>query len=58
MARTISLKTVKASTYNPNEKPKTGDKTLELEKAIPFYDIEKGDKTEEGEESEILVVHN
>ena len=58
MENTISLKTVKASTAKPNIKPPPGDKTLELDPAIPFYEIEYGDKTEEWEEEEILVFHN
>ena len=39
-------------------KPTTGDKSLGLEPAIIFYGIEDGGKTEEGEESEILVIHD
>ena len=39
-------------------KPPPGDKTLGFETEIRFYDIEDGKYTEEGEESEILVVHN
>ena len=43
--RTISLKTFKASTANPNKKPLPGDKTLGVEVAISLYEIEDGDKT-------------
>ena len=59
MAKTISRKiSVKASEAKPLGKPPPGDKTLELDPAIRFYELEDGDKTEEGEEAEILVVHN
>ena len=47
MERTISLKTVKASTANPNGKPPPRDKTLEIDPEILFYKTEDGDKTEE-----------
>ena len=39
-------------------KPPPGDKTLGFETEIRFYDIEDGKYTEEGEESEILVIHD
>ena len=59
MAKTISRKiSVKASEAKPLGKPPPGDKTLELDPEIRFYELEDGDKTEEGEEAEILVVHN
>ena len=58
MERTISLKTVKASTAKPNGKPPPGDKTLGLDSLIRFYEIEDGDNTEKGEEAEILVMHD
>ena len=47
MARTISMKTLKASTSKPNDKPPYGDNTLGLEPDIRFYEIEDCDKTEE-----------
>ena len=46
MARTISLKIGNASTSKHNDTPPPGDKTLELESDICFYEIERGDKTE------------
>ena len=50
MARSISKRnSVKASTDKPQGKPATGDKTLGLETAIQFYEIEDEDKTEEWE---------
>ena len=59
MAKTISRKiSVKASAAKPLGKPPPGDKTPGLEPAIRFYELEDGDKTEEGEESEILVIHD
>ena len=58
MARTISMKTVKDSTTKPNGKTLPGYKSLGLHLDICFYEIEDGDKTEEGEELEILVIHN
>ena len=57
MTKTVSLKPVKASAANNNGKPPPGDKTLGVDPDIRFYEIEDGDKTEEVEESEILVVH-
>ena len=49
MARTIStINTVKASTANQNVNPPPGDKSLGIEPAICFYEIEGSDKTEEG----------
>ena len=47
-SRTIRLKTVKASTEKPNGKPPPGDKSLDLEPDIHIYEIEDGDKTEDG----------
>ena len=44
--RTISLKTVKASTANTNSKPPPMDKNIVLDPAIRFYEIEYGDNTE------------
>ena len=39
MAGTISLKTAKVSTANPNGVPLTGDKTLGVDPDIRFYEI-------------------
>ena len=51
MARTISTRnTAKASTAKPLGNHSPGDKSLGIERAIRFYEIEDGDKTEEGEE--------
>ena len=59
MSKTISKKRyVIASVDKPLGKPPPGDKTLGIETAIRFYDIEDSDETEEGEESEILVVYD
>ena len=44
---TVSLKLIKASTYKPNGNPTPGDKTIGLESAIRFYEIEDADNTEE-----------
>ena len=46
MEKSVSLKSTKDLTSNPNGKPPPGDKTLRLEPAIHFYEIEAGDKTE------------
>ena len=54
----IKRNQAKASTSNPLGKPPPGDKSLGLEPAIRFYLIEDGDKTEEGEEAEILIIHD
>ena len=55
MERSISMKmkTVKASTANPNGKTPPGNKSLGLQTTICFYEIEYIDKTDEVEESEI-----
>ena len=59
MARSISKRNpAKASTAKPSGKPPPGDKSLGLEPAIHFYLIEDSDKTEEGEEEEILIIHD
>ena len=59
MAKTISTRNVaKASTTKPLGKPLPGDKFLGIEPAIRFYEIEDGDKTEEGEESEIFIMRD
>ena len=52
MARSIStkMKTVKASTAKPNVKPPPRDNFIGIEPDIHVYEIEDGDKTEEGEE--------
>ena len=52
MAKTISKKiSVKASSAKPSGKTLHRYKTLRLETDIRFYDIEDGDKTEEGYEA-------
>ena len=48
----------KTSTAKPVGKPTHRNKTLGLFPAIRFYKIEDGDKTEEGEESEMLIIHD
>ena len=58
MARTISMKTLKASRDKPNGKPLTWDKSLGVEPAVYLYEIEYGDKTEGVKEAEILIVHD
>ena len=59
MAKSISKKSsFKASSAKPLGKPPPGDKTCGIEPAIRFYEIEDGDETEKGEESEILVVYD
>ena len=45
-----SMKYAKASTPKPNRKPLPGYKTLGIDPAICFYEIEDVNKTEEGEE--------
>ena len=47
----IILETVKASITKRNGNPLPGDKTLELEPDILFYEIKDSDKTKEGEEA-------
>ena len=49
MAKTISLKLTKASTDKPSINPLPGHKTLGIEPAIIFYEIEYGDNKKEGE---------
>ena len=46
------------STAKPNGKPPPVDKTLGIDPYIHFYEIEEFDNTEEGEEAEILFIHN
>ena len=59
MGKTTSKRiSVKASAAKPLGKPLPGDKILGLDPEICFYAIEDGDDTEEGKESEILVVHD
>ena len=51
MARSVSkIDIVKASTDNPSGNPPPVDKTLGIDTYIKFYEIEYGDKTDEGEE--------
>ena len=59
MARYVSKRSsAEASTakYLGNRPPV--DKTLWLEPATRFYEIEDGDKTDKVEEAEILIIHN
>ena len=57
MAKTISSKSsVKTSAAKPSGKPPTRDKTLGLERAIRFYEIEDGDNTEESAKQTILII--
>ena len=59
MTKIISKKiSVKASESKPLGKPPPGDKTFGIDTDIRFCAIEYGDETEEGEESEILVVYD
>ena len=63
MAKTISrIISVKSSEAKPSGKtfgnPPPGDKTSGLESAISLYALEDGGNTEEGEESEIPIIHN
>ena len=59
MDRSISKRhPVKASASKPLGNPLPGYKTLVLEPNIRVYEIENSDKTEEGEDSEILIIHN
>ena len=51
MATTISPKKVKTLTANHNVKPPPRYKTPSIDPDIYFYEIEDGDKNEEGEES-------
>ena len=58
MAKNISKKvSVKDSSAKTLGKTPPGDKTLGLDPEIRFYAIEDGDDTEEGEEAEIIVIH-
>ena len=52
------MKTVKASAAKSNCKPPPGDEYLVLDLHIGFYSIKDVDKTKEGEETEILVIHD
>ena len=59
MAKTTGKKiSVKASASKPLIKTPPRDKTLGLEPEIRFYNLEDCDETAEGEEAEILVVHD
>ena len=50
MERSISKRnTVKVSKAKPFGNTPPGDKTLGIYKATQFYELEDGDKTEEGE---------
>ena len=59
MERSIRKRnSVTASTNKPFGKPLPMDKTIGLETSIGLYEIEEGDKTEEGEDAEILIIHD
>ena len=45
----MTTKTVKASTTKPNGMTTSGDKSLEIDPSIRFYEIVDGENTEEGE---------
>ena len=52
MASSISKRnTEQVSTANPFGNPHPGDKSLGIEIDVCFYEIEDGDKTEEGEDA-------
>ena len=56
--KAVSLKPEKSSTSKPNNKNTPCDNTLGLDPTICFYEIGDGDKTDEGEETVILVIHD
>ena len=58
MARSISIRTkiVIASTAKPNKQSPPGYKSLGIETAICFYEIEDGDNTEEVEAWTIAII--
>ena len=59
MEKTLSKKiSVKASAAKPLGKPPPGGETLGIEPVVRFHAIEYCDKTEEGEEAEILVIYD
>ena len=59
IVKTTSKKSyVKASEAKPTSKPTSGDKTPGIEPSIHFYAIEDVAKTGEGEEAEIILIHN
>ena len=43
----MKMKTLKASTENPNVKPPPGEKSLGIEPTNRFYEIEDNDNTDE-----------
>ena len=55
---TGKISSVKATAAKPLVKPPPRDETLGLESEILFYELKDGDVTEEGEEAEILVIHD
>ena len=58
MVRTSSMiNTAKYSTSKPSVKPLHGDNYIGVEPDIHLYEIEDIDKTEKGEEVEILILH-
>ena len=59
MARSISKRNIlKVSIAKPSFKPLPEDKSLGLDSSIRLYELEDGDKTEEGEDAEILIVQD
>ena len=59
MERSISNRnTANSSTAKPLGKNPPGDKSLGIDTAIYFYEIEEYSNTEEGEEEEILIIHD
>ena len=54
----VRKSSVKASAAKPLVNPPPVDKTLGIESAIRFYELEDGDNTKEVEEAEILVIHD
>ena len=57
MTRTVSkINAVKVSTDKPSDKPLLGDISFGIDPAIRFYGLEDGDKTEEVEDVEILII--
>ena len=57
MANTICRQSLfKSSATKPLVKYPPKDKTLGLESAIHFYELEDGDETGKGEEAEIFII--
>ena len=59
MENTISKRSpVKALAAKTSGNPLPGNKTLGIESLIRLYELESSDKTEEGEETEIIINHD